>query len=350
VSGVMVRVLGPVEIERNGRFVSTRSRSRRKALAMLAVQRDADVSLDQLTEVMHATPAAVRTIVSRLRHDLGAEMVRTTSTGYSIDAQRCDATVAECLLAQARTDRPGRAVDLVAEALSYWRGRAFGEFAEEAWAEAEAARLDELHLTACEEYADLLIDADRYDEAIAVLKRHVLTCPLRDRPRRSLMIALDKVGRTAEALREFQDYRRFLAEEVGMGPSPATRDVERRIYEGETPLVGRRRWPTETHDLHTTDLDAIGLALARLLLHEGHCELAARAMGSCGSAPTQEDQVAALLQEIDDVLGRPRRQQLLADGRSCGRRELYRELWEAAQPLLNEDGRMRMDPSAGSAT
>ncbi|TML18458.1 MAG: hypothetical protein E6G39_03195, partial [Actinobacteria bacterium] len=53
--------------------------------------------------------------------------------------------------------------------------------------------------------------------------------PLRDRARGLLMEALAGEGRQVEALRAFQQYRSFLAEEVGTEPSVEVREIEQRI-------------------------------------------------------------------------------------------------------------------------
>ena len=45
--------------------------------------------------------------------------------------------------------------------------------------------------------------------------------PLRERPRALLMTALTRSGRTVEALRVYDDFRRLLSDELGIEPSPA---------------------------------------------------------------------------------------------------------------------------------
>ena len=45
--------------------------------------------------------------------------------------------------------------------------------------------------------------------------------PLRERPRALLMTALTRAGRTVEALRVYDDFRRLLGDELGIDPSPA---------------------------------------------------------------------------------------------------------------------------------
>ena len=92
-----------------------------------------------------------------------------------------------------------------------WRGDAYAEFAHEQWAMAESRRLGELRAGAVEDLAGLLLDGGDCNTAIATLEPHITTYPFRDRPRGLLMRALAGAGRRVDALRAFQDYRRFLA-------------------------------------------------------------------------------------------------------------------------------------------
>ena len=50
--------------------------------------------------------------------------------------------------------------------------------------------------------------------------------PLRERPRAQLMLALYRCGRQADALRVYQEFRRYLAEEVGLEPSSELQELD----------------------------------------------------------------------------------------------------------------------------
>src|SRR2546423_13316942 len=89
------------------------------------------------------------------------------------------------------------------EALSLWRGGPLAEFASQRFAQAEIARLEELHLVCVEERIERDLALGRHAELVAELEalveEHLLREPLRNR----LMLALYRCGPPAEALDEY---------------------------------------------------------------------------------------------------------------------------------------------------
>ena len=84
----------------------------------------------------------------------------TRPPGYllAVEPEQVDAGRFERLLADASRigeDRPRAAGEILDQALSLWRGPALVEFADEPFAAAEAARLDELRLVAMERRFDV---------------------------------------------------------------------------------------------------------------------------------------------------------------------------------------------------
>ena len=61
--------------------------------------------------------------------------------------------------------------------------------------------------------------------------------PLREAFRAQLMIALYRAGRQADALRVYRDYRGVLVEELGLDPSPALAELERRVLAHDPTLL-----------------------------------------------------------------------------------------------------------------
>jgi class 3 adenylate cyclase len=218
---VEFRVLGALQvIGPNSIPIDLTSTSQRR-LACLLLVRASVVSADALAEHLEVSPGALRTTISRLRRLLGSDTLVSVPPGYELRADAVDArTFEDCLARAASVDDVTRASRQLEEAISLWRGDAYAEFAHEPWARAESARLAELRVGAVEDLAVLLLGSGKWSAAIARLEPLIATHPFRDRPRGLLMRALADCGRRVDALRAFQDYRRFLIDEVGTEPSP----------------------------------------------------------------------------------------------------------------------------------
>ncbi len=161
----------------------------------------------------------------RLRQRVGGLDIEHRAPGYvlAIDESSLDAHAFERALsagAALRHGDPGGALEQVDAALALWRGEPFSDLIESDDGRAEAERLTELRLQALETRFALLVDLGRSSDAIADLEAFVAREPLRETARRVLIDALELQGRRAEALRVYDTYRRLLAEELGVAPSP----------------------------------------------------------------------------------------------------------------------------------
>ena len=137
---------------------------------------------------------------------------------------------------EARSAEAERRVTLVREALQLWRGQPLADFAYEGFAQNEAARLEELRLSAVEERIDAELELGRAAELVGELENVVRESPLRERPRGQLMLALYRSGRQAEALQVYQGTRRMLVEELGIEPTPALQELHASILRQESAL------------------------------------------------------------------------------------------------------------------
>ena len=254
---VLFRVLGPLGVEYDGRAVPIGSPMQRRLLAVLLVHAGTVVSADRLVDVLWSDrpPAAARqglwTCVARLRQVLadpagsGAQGVLVTRPpGYLLTTHldQIDAGRFERLLAEASRiaeDRPLAARKILDEALELWRGPALVEFADEPFATAEAARLDELQLVAMERRFDVDLATGTPTELVGQLRAFTTLHPLRERPRAQLMLALYRCGRQAEALEAFSSYRNLLEDELGLEPSSSLRAQQAAILRQSTELDAR---------------------------------------------------------------------------------------------------------------
>ncbi|MGD9703296.1 MAG: BTAD domain-containing putative transcriptional regulator [Acidimicrobiia bacterium] len=243
------RVLGPLEVVRDGRGVPVRGSRRRLLLATLLVHRNHVVSVDRLVEVLFGDdpPArgigTVQSYVSRLRHDLGgsAAGLQTRPGGYllAVDSDDLDAVRFERRVSEAGAALASdavRAADLVTEALGWWRGPAFAEFTDDLSLSAERTRLDEVRQRAFEVLVDARSALGDHVGAIDLLERCIADWPLRERFRAQHMLALYRCGRHPEALRAYRRFRDELGNELGLEPSPALALLEAQILRHDASL------------------------------------------------------------------------------------------------------------------
>jgi DNA-binding SARP family transcriptional activator len=227
-SGLEVRVLGPLEVRADGVVLALGGVARRTLLARLLLDVNEEVTVACLLEDLWGgnTPQDARHTleaqVSALRRTLRGH-VATRSLGYSLelDPRSIDAVRFQLLLREARdagqTD-PARAAACTAEALGLWRGRAYADIANEDFAQNEIARLEELRLDAEEERIEYELALGKSSELIADLEALVSAAPFRERRLGQLMLALYRSGRQADALALYQDGRRMLMDQLGLSP------------------------------------------------------------------------------------------------------------------------------------
>jgi DNA-binding SARP family transcriptional activator len=216
----------------------------RALLALLALDAPQPVAADTAAEQLwpKAAPAeALRTLqvtMSRLRRSLTAAgpMLETTPSGYrlAVDADAIDARRFESLL----HDRAGRA-DLEV-ALALWRGLPLADLAFESFAQAEIARLEELHLLAQEQLLDLRLAEGEHALVVPELERLAVAHPSRERLVSMLMLALYRSGRQADALDTYQRARHRLDDELGLEPSPALQRLQQLILRQAAELEPQR--------------------------------------------------------------------------------------------------------------
>ncbi|MER7458907.1 AfsR/SARP family transcriptional regulator [Micromonospora sp. NPDC126480] len=239
------RVLGQLEVTSDGHPVSIDTAHKpRLVLAVLLAQSGQAVSTEKLIDAVwgYANPPAsarrnVQLYVHRLRHALGTAAITSSLGGYviardaALDARRF----------QALTEEGGRALDnacpesaanLLRAALDLWRGDAFAEFAECEFIANEIARLDQLHLTTYEKWAEAELLLGRHADVIDPLTRLKLKHPYHEGIRAHLMAALQGVGRQADALQIFRETRKLLCEKLGIEPGDKLQRVHRDILRG----------------------------------------------------------------------------------------------------------------------
>jgi DNA-binding SARP family transcriptional activator/WD40 repeat protein/tRNA A-37 threonylcarbamoyl transferase component Bud32 len=259
---MLFRVLGEVDVERDGDAVRLGGPQQRRLLALLLSERGRVVSTDRLVEVLwsDANPPdgasrSVMKYVSRLRGVLGEDAIVTSGSGYRLElnGHRCDADEFEALVEAADREMPDVAAERYAAALGLWRGSAYGEFGSEWWARPEASRLAERRIAAELSRATSHMAMGHHNRALPELERMAAERPLDEQPVRLLMQALQATGRRAEALRVGHALRRRMADETGLDPSGELARLERAIA-GDEPAAETAGRPLRGYTIH----DAIG--------------------------------------------------------------------------------------------
>lgn len=236
-------VLGSLAVwDSNGEPVAVTEPKVRAVLADLLVYRGRPVSADQLVEdLWEGRPPGrplntLQTKISLLRKALGTDRVLRSPAGYRIrvEAHEVDSLRFEHALGEAdRSEDPRVRGRLLADALRLWRGPAFADFGDAAFARAETARLEELRVGAAERLAQARIETGETAGLVPELRDLVERHPLRERLRGVYMLALSKAGRQGEALQTFHDLRSRLRDELGIDPDPAISDLHGSILRQE---------------------------------------------------------------------------------------------------------------------
>jgi predicted ATPase/DNA-binding SARP family transcriptional activator len=235
-------ILGPLEVRDGPAPVRVPGAKERALLADLLVNAGRVVSADRLVEDLWGdqppgSPAnTLQGRVSALRRALGpgAALLVTRPPGYVLEAdpEQLDAGRFERLVAEATAldaAEGAAAARLLEQALGLWRGPALAEFADQPWAQAEAARLEALRLAATEALVERRLDAGGHAGLVGELEGLVAAHPTRERLRGQLMLALYRSGRQADALGVYARTREVLAEELGIDPSPELQRLQHQI-------------------------------------------------------------------------------------------------------------------------
>ena len=176
-------------------------------------------------------PAALHNHVSRLRKDLGEDVLVTKPWGYVLraDPEAIDLRRFENLVAEARPLPARERNEKLTEALALWRGAPLADLAHEPALVGELGRLEELRQSVVEQRLDAALELGEHAEIVPELERLIAENPLRERLRGQLILALYRSGRQAEALETYRETRRVLVEELGIEPSPELRELEQAI-------------------------------------------------------------------------------------------------------------------------
>jgi DNA-binding SARP family transcriptional activator/tetratricopeptide (TPR) repeat protein len=184
--------------------------------------------------------------VSRLRRGLaqvsGVRLARQ-SGGYQlrtdmdlVDMHRFRRLVAD----SSRADTVDDASRMLGQALEIWRGPAFADLTGP-WLEHMRTVLDRERVAAALDHHDLELRCGRHAAVLPRIRELAQTEPLDERLAAQLMLASYRCGRQADALGHYAAFQRRLAEDLGVSPGPALRQLYEQILRDDVHAGPPRR-------------------------------------------------------------------------------------------------------------
>jgi DNA-binding SARP family transcriptional activator len=243
---VAVRLMGRFAVVLHGREVDGAAYGGRKVrtlLRVLAVKQGQFVPNDVLAEALWPQQAPadpvgnLQVLVNRARRAVGhADLIRTGPGGYALSGPPdCIVDTEEFLTAVTRAGRltGGDALTAYREALDT-AAEPLPEDSYADWARQYRERILLARQDAWERAALLAIDVGEPALAVGYAAAAAAAEPLREVAALALVAALAAAGDRAAALGRFEVYRRAIADELGLDPSPAAVDLQRRLLQPET--------------------------------------------------------------------------------------------------------------------
>jgi len=228
------RILGPLEVWRDGQALELGGPKQRALLAVLLLEANRVVSSDRLNEALWPEDPPSRPLkalqihVTHLRKVLSKERVLTKAPGYLVRVERGELDLERF--------RDLQEQGKLREAMALWRGPPLADFQYERFAQPEIARLEELRLACIEDRIHEDLAAGRHVELVGELEALAAKQPLRQRLHGQLMLALYRSGRHAEALEAYRRARATLVEDLGIEPSRELRELQQAVLRQDPTL------------------------------------------------------------------------------------------------------------------
>lgn len=274
--GLRICLLGAVKVHLDGRALPLRSKPQRAVLARLALEPDRPVGPATLIDLLWPDdPSAnasgnLHSYVSKLRRLVGPDRIVGEHAGYRlrIGEEAVDAGRAERLSTLAATQPdPRQRAQLLAEALSLWRGEPLADLVDVVALGPDRVRLSALRHELLLRRLAALADAGDHATALPELEKACASDPHDEAVHRLLVRALHGVGRSSEALRTASRFRRRIAEDTGLDATAELTELEQRILADDPdlrptadlpardpePAPATGAWPRFTTPLHGRD-------------------------------------------------------------------------------------------------
>lgn len=247
--GTQFRLLGNIEAHVDGRPVPLGYAQLRAVLAVLLVEVNRVVPVDQLVDRVWGTRAlprrprsGVQHHVTLLRRTLAAiphTAITWEAPGYRLTADPTTIDLHEFrrLSDEARASADdAAAMALFARALGHWGGEPFAG-ADTPWFDTARATLVRQHHAARQDLTDLRLRDGQHGALLPELFDLTRRQPLDERVAGQYVLALYRNGRQADALEHYHQVQRLLADELGTDPSPSLQQLHQRILTADPTLA-----------------------------------------------------------------------------------------------------------------
>ena len=147
-----------------------------------------------------------------------------------------------------REGRAQVAAGRLAGALALWRGSVLEDVRHGPVVADWARRLEEVRSEATEELAETLLALGRPRDVVDLLAPVVVRPPVREKMHRTYLLALEQLGRRADAVRAYQAARSLTREHTGVEPGAALQAVYRQLVTSSNGSPDAATWwpPTST--------------------------------------------------------------------------------------------------------
>ncbi len=247
-----LRILGPLQVWRDGVEIDPGPRQQALLLAVLLARTGQPVSVGELIEVIwpRDEPSSAVNIIQKhvgaLRRLLEPDLLNRDSGSYlrlhgngyllAADADVVDLVAFRDLTdaaraALARQDRE-ESLERYAAALGLWRGPAGDTLNDGSSVKHVFTALDDEFFTACVAAAEISVSLGRPQRVLRQLRLAASMAPLHEPVQAALVSALSAAGNQAEAQLLFDTVRARLADELGIDPGPALQAAHRRALGG----------------------------------------------------------------------------------------------------------------------
>jgi DNA-binding SARP family transcriptional activator len=244
------RVLGPVEVRVGDRTFDAGHARQRAVLAVLLLDVGRVVAAERLIDrvwgedppasvrkTLYGYMARLRSVIAGARED-GTGLARRQG-GYVLaaDPGRVDLFRFRRLAAEAAAAEDDEQVAaLLGDALGLWRGPALIGV-DSPWLAAMRDKLELERHNAALDLIDVRLRLGEHAALVSELVTEAAAAPGDERLIGQLMLALYRSGRQADALRWFDQTRRYLAEELGADSGQQLRELHQRIMRADPTLA-----------------------------------------------------------------------------------------------------------------